>query len=466
MKDVVKLFQAVSKTSERRQALNEYQSSTPANEIKADRIAELSKALNEAENDLRAECKRLQDAEAAEVTEHRDLVSRISARNYVERALNDRAVTGAEAEYNKELGLDDRNTAPFAALLPTDEERADVATPVADAAIQHPQAAPVLRRVFRDTRVSFFGARMPSVASGEPVFPVMLQTNAPGGFPVTNDVADPIAGPVSAMAAGDTIESVAAAFSGFMVSPKRISGRYTWRMEDTAKLPIESILRADLREMMGWQLDFQVLNGGLSLDAVADVNAINPNYFAAASTGDAWRGFDASNARNFDGIRKSIPLPTGDGDSSINLVFDEGLKIVATGIDGLFANTYSDLRVLLGTDTYKRMTQVFQEDSARSLWEYLQAIGVNMEASGIIPDTGEAADAGEHPAHGTEKKQEAVMTSRGSDLVVPVWEGITMIRDPYTGAAKGETALTAHMLANMQFLRKDAWKRLHFQLKA
>lgn len=455
MKDVVNLFRLVSATSEARQALNEYQSQTPAAEIKADRIKELSDKLNDSEKAMRAECERLQTAAESEVTEKRELIERITLRHYVERALQDRHVEGAEAEYNKELGLDDRNTVPFAALLPSpeDEARADVTTPVAANAIQHPQAAPVLARVFRQTRVSFLGARMPSVASGEPVFPVMLQTNAPGGFPLQGAIASGAGGgPVSPMAGGEEIESVAAAFDGHMVSPKRISGRYTWRMEDIAKLPIEGILRSDLREMMGWQLDFQVLNGGLT--------APN-NFFSAAGHDEATGGLSTSNARNFSGIRANIAAPSGDGNSSVNLTFDEGLKVIATGIDGLFANTYGDIRVLLGTDTYKRMTQEFQEDSARSLWEYLSAIGVNMAASGIIPDVGTA-----NANTGPDKKQEAVMTSRGSDLVIPIWEGITMIRDPYTGAAKGETALTAHMLANMQFLREEAWRRLHFQLRA
>ena len=132
------------------------------------------------------------------------------------------------------------------------------------------------------------------------------------------------------------------------------------------------------------------------------------------------------------------------------------LGIFASGIDGLYANTYGDLRVLLGTETYKRMTQIFQADSARSIWEYMRALGVGMEASGIIPDVAD-------PTLSTNKVQEAIMTSRGSDLVIPVWEGISMIRDPYTGAAKGETALTAHMLANMTFVRKAAWKRIGFR---
>lgn len=455
MKALKQLMVLMTAASEARQALNDYQSNTPVGEIEPGRITELSGKFEDAEKAFRAECVRLQD-EPEEAPEVRDLSGRVSLRNYMEAAVRDRSVNGAEAEYNKERGLDDRNVIPWAALAPLPEDdRADAVTPVADSAIQHPQAAPVLGRVFRRTRVSFLGARMPSVASGEPVYPVMLDTNAASGFPIAanaelakaNNVA--VDGPVQAVAPGQTIESVAAAFEGHMVSPKRISGRYVWRMEDVAKMPVEGILRSDLREMMAWQLDFQVLIGGLHTKIGA-------------------REVNVSGSRNFEGIIHELPAAAGDGNSSTELTFEEGLKVAASGIDGLYANTYGDLRVLLGTDTYKLMTQKFQSggDGAifRSLWEYLRGIGVSMEASGIIPDRGGAAArvADEY----ADKKQGAVMTSRGSDLVVPIWEGITMIRDPYTGAAKGETALTAHMLANMQFLRTAAWKLVNFQLAA
>ena len=44
--------------------------------------------------------------------------------------------------------------------------------------------------------------------------------------------------------------------------------------------------------------------------------------------------------------------------------------------------------------------------------------------------------------------------------MVPVWQGITMIRDPYTDAGKAQVVLTAHMLFDFVFRRKDGWKDL------
>ena len=275
MKNILKLLAAVSVCRER---MNKYQTETKPDEIKPDKIAELAGNLTRAETELRTAIEKYEDR--PEPTERRELATQIELRNYMHAARKDRAVTGKEAEYNKELGLDDRNVIPWAALAPLPEEdRADTATTVADSAIQHPRAADVLRRVFRRTRVSFLGARMPSVTSGEPVYPVMKETRATGGFPI-----EAYPG-IGAFAPGEAVESAAAEFEGFMVSPKRISGRYTWRMEDDAKMPIESILRADLREMMGWQLDFQVLCGGLA------------NTLLIGGTAR-----DLSNARNFDGI--------------------------------------------------------------------------------------------------------------------------------------------------------------------
>ena len=438
-----KLAKALKAVSETRQALNEYQSSTgPDVEGRAEKVKELAGNLNAAEGKLNEAC--VSAIEHENTTEVRKLAEKIELRQYIGAAIADRAVTGAEAEYNKETGLDDRNVVPFAALLPNeDEERADSFLAPAAEAIQHPQAAPILRRVFKETRVMFLGARMPSVASGEPVFPIMTGVRDAVDTAVGTDKERHEGFAASMFAPGGEVESKAAEFTGIMVSPKRLSARYTWRIEDVAKLPIESLLRADLRMVMGWQLDNQVLNGDGAGANIAGI--IKPSVGATLA--------DKLGAVFADG---EIPKASGDGRQATALNGTNGIPVVGTGIDGVYANTFGKLRVLLGIATYKKMVEVRSQYTDRSAWEALRDLGVTMEASAIIeaPKTG-----------GADKDlQDAVLTSNGSDMVIPVWEGITMIRDPYSGAAKGETALTAHMLFNTAFLRKDAWKRINFKL--
>lgn len=439
MKNVLKLLAAVSVC---RENMNKYQTETKQDEIRAEKVAELNADLTRAETELRQAIEKYEDAPAPET---RDLSSRIELRNYVSGALTDKPVTGAEAELNKELGLDDRNVVPWEALAPRDEDevRADAATTADDAAIAHPRAAPILRRVFENTRVAFLGARMPSVASGEPVFPIMTG----GQIATSAEAADTVANEKSprTRSGASAIESQAATFTGKMVSPKRISGRYLFGIVDAAKLPIEDVLRADLREAMAWMLDWQVLRG---------------------------YGLDTSDRDDFIGLLsdETLAIPADDGAQAAQLTYANGFTPIATGIDGRYANTYNDLRVLVGTDTYKQFIVTFQEDTGRSFYEAIRAIGVSLGSSAIMPAKGTAGAlynvAASHAPVNPDGVQQALMTSRGSDAIIPIWQGVTLVRDPYTGAAKGQIALTAHMLANFELLRSDAWKRIAFKLDA
>ena len=46
--------------------------------------------------------------------------------------------------------------------------------------------------------------------------------------------------------------------------------------------------------------------------------------------------------------------------------------------------------------------------------------------------------------------------------VAPVWNSGRLIRDPYTGAAKGETALTLEFLWNFGLPRASNFKRIKY----
>ena len=50
------------------------------------------------------------------------------------------------------------------------------------------------------------------------------------------------------------------------------------------------------------------------------------------------------------------------------------------------------------------------------------------------------------------------MNAEPGAAVAPVWQGITMIRDPYTEAGEGRIQLTAHMLFDFVMRRTDGWE--------
>lgn len=398
------LFKLLSAISEKREALNKYIADT--SEPDAKRVKELREALDKSEAEFR---KAAAEAEAKPV-ESRHPVHRAELRGYMHAALRGDRFVGAEAEANKEMKLDDQTQVPWEAFMPREpEERADTATSVPAAAIGHPQQA-VLPRIFQRSRTSFLGMRMPMVSSGEPVYPVL--TGGTSG---------------EAKSAGDAVEADAATFTAVMVAPTRLSARYIWRMEDVARFPVEDALRSDMRMVMNDLLDEQVLNGN---GTAPNMNGLLRNH-AAGPLGAA-----ATEATTTD--------------------FNQVLTKHYNYVDGKAAGMVSDVRTLMGVETYVFLATLFQGASGEQLYSLLSRLGIRTAVWAGVPAKGTAGSAA--------NVQQAIQTRRPGDAVVPVWQGVTMIRDPYTGAAKAEVALTAHMLANFKLLRSDNWRKVGFKL--
>ena len=353
-----------------------------------------------------------------EPPEERQLRERIECRHYIGAALTGRRVEGAEAEYNAELGMPADGIMPWAALEPRQEERQDVATSPSDAVMGQPQME-TLRRVFERGNVGFLGVRTPSVPFGHPNFPVMT------------------GGATGASAAeGGTIDAEAATFTQETVEPTRLGARYLMRVEDMARFPaMENILRSDLRTVMTQLRDKQVLSGdgtGSNLTGIRKALESNPKKtdpamattISAGNTAAAWTAW---------------------------------LQELYGGVDGIYAGSVSGVRWLLHLDAYKRLGQLFKSaDVEASMMDYMGRIGVSSMASNFFPASATVDTITNVVLN--------VRTSKGDDAVAPVWEGINLIRDPYTGAAKGEVAITAFSLHGFKFLRTAGWKLVGMKL--
>ena len=431
----------LAEVSEKREALNNYLSSTRHPD--SAKVTELRGSLDAAEQAFRDSVN--EDTFEEDDATFRRVTDRIEIRNYMSAVLRGDRFTGAEAEVNRELGLSDMNVVPWEALDVRDEkddspgevyekkkysaaktaagmakakaygkaagkqkakaeaeERADAVTPLAASAIGHPQQQ-VLPRIFQKSRTAFMGIRMPMVASGEPVYPVIT------------------AGAVGdAKVAGAAIDAEAATFTGVMVSPTRLSARYLFRIEDAARFPVEDSLRADLRNVMNELYDTQVISGDGGADG--DMTGIITALGAAA-------------------VEATL--------TDFNQVITKHYSYV----DGKAAAEVSEVRTLMGMKTYEYLATLFQGASGEQIYALLNRLGIETAAyAGIAAPVANV--------------QQAIQTRRGTDAIAPVWQGITMIRDPYTGAAKGEVAITAHMLANFKFLRTDNWRKVAFKLAA
>ncbi len=334
-----------------------------------------------------------------------NLLERIELRSYMEAYSQGKSVGGAEKELNEGLGLDLDTQIPWEALAPEAraEDRTDDPTAITIGDWGKTINA-LLPRIFEKTDAGFLGISTPGVSSGTTTYPVMT-----GGTTA------------SMKAANAEIEADVATFSVVNVTPTRLSARYLWNMEGIASMGgmLETALRSDLRMVMGDQFDEQLING----------NGTSPNV---------------------SGLFQELTDPTN---PSAEATYDDYRTTATAELDGKMARTESDIRILMGLSTWKHARGKTNTDKQLDAIEAMTRLGASVQNSARIPDV-------------ASKRQDAILTFEPGAAVAPIWQGITMIRDPYTNAAKAQVALTAHMLFGFALKRKDGWKQIRFQVEA
>lgn len=350
--------------------------------------------------------------ETPEDREYRSLVNRSSFRNYIREAMDSKPVQGPEAELRSEvLGPNaELGRVPFEMLLPTAREvehRADAVTSIGASLTTAGSRATVIERVFTQSIAAGLGVAMPSVPVGEAVWPVMT------------------AGTTAAQKAKDAlIESVAATFALTTLSPVRLTARYLFRVEDMAAFPaLEETLRRDIRRELSDEMDDQIINGD-------------------------------GNAPNVEGLFDALTDAVAPG---AVVDFASYISTFATLVDGISAYGIGDIAGVIGSDTYGKVAGTFNNNGDESAADY-----VNGKSGGIRVTSRIAAQTAGKIQQGI-----AVRNSYpGTNAVAPVWNAFDLIRDPYSGAAKGQVSMTAIALWNFKVLREDAWKQIAFKLSA
>ena len=181
-----------------------------------------------------------------EGAEGRALIERVELRAYLCEAASGTAASGAAHELRAAVFGESARSGlvPWEALLPPrQEQRADAATS-APADVGASQAE-VLGRVFADTSAAYLGVEMPQVPVGEASYPVL----SAGANPST-------------VASGTVKDAEAATIGATVLSPRRLTARYLFGVEDAVRLRgMEEALRRDLAGALGEAMDDQILNG-------------------------------------------------------------------------------------------------------------------------------------------------------------------------------------------------------------
>ena len=322
--------------------------------------------------------------------ELRSVIDRANVGNIFEAALEHRATTGPEAELQAHFHLA-ANAIPLTML----ETRA--VTPAPGQVAQN-QAA-IIPGVFPQSCAAFLAIDMPTVAVGDAVYPV-LTTNADAGTPAENA----------------TQAETTGSFSANVLTPARIQASFFYSREDQARFSgMGEALRSNLSEALADKLDQEILAGGSGLLH----GTILPNHAAAAITSYA-------NYRS---------------------------ELAYGRVDGTFAGSVGDLKIVMGSATYGHAAAAFRSANAgdRAALEDLMQITGGVKVSAHVP------------AVSGNKQNVVIRLGSRRDFVAPIWEGVTLIPDEITKAASGQIVVTAVMLYSVKLLRADGFYKQQTQ---
>ena len=317
-----------------------------------------------------------------------DLRKRASVSEYIRQAVNGQPLDGACRELNDELKITAVRGQGGGILLPVEQLalRADVANTTTTAAdADETQRRPIFSRLFARGVMEAMGVRLDSVPVGLIEYPILSDATTPAQTAEGADAAD----------------TVAAQWNSETLKPKRLIAQYEFTAEAIMTVPgLDAALSADLQMSMTSQMNKEGLTGD--------------------GTGANVRGLDTA-----------ITFPN---DPSGVVNFADAVQFGLSAIDGLHAESESDISVVLGPATYRKVAGILQSGTTESAFDVLRRRGTTVLTSAHV-----AA-----PASNIQKGYiHAGRDMARGDSVAAVWPAIELIRDPYTKAASSKTIITA-----------------------
>ena len=308
--------------SEKRQKLNELLNKQDKNAEEYEELNQLSQRMQNLEVEMRAaitlegteqeqrETRAAHSDLDAEARDRLELRSRASLTNYIQRYMGGKLPQGAELELQQAARVDS---------IPMElwdvEQRADAVTSTpSSVGVNLDQIRPT---IFAKSVAPMLGIEMPRVESGT-YASATISTALTAGT----------------KAKSGAQEATAAAFTVTTATPKRVSARLSVTLEDVAAvgaMNFESVLRENLSLALSDALDVQALNGN-------------------------------GTAPNLTGIFKRLTDPSAPAAGIINWV--GFAKQVASGVDGLWANTIKDVCIVVNPETYRLAASTFQGSDA------------------------------------------------------------------------------------------------------
>ena len=340
--------------------------------------------------------------EDSEAKELREIRSKARLGGYVSAAMEMRAANGAESELNAAMGIAG-NRFPLEMLAP-------VETRATTTAESETTQRTWLDRLFAGTAASSVGVTMIAVEPGVSSHPL---TTAGAGFAMKE-------------------KGVAVADASWTVGiteakPKRGGVRALFSIEDSARLPgIEDALVRDLR--------------------MALTEGVDKAIFVGADGG-------TNNTADITGLT-TASITEVELTQANKVKWPETVQAFAGMLDGVHASVMEDLRIVASVGA-TRLWIGSQANSNRneSIAQIMRGNGLSWTSRGGIETNTVNDDFGAFIGRG-----------RGIEgaACACMWGAGELIRDPYSGASKGEVALTLNYLWDFQIPRTASFRRLKF----
>ena len=333
------------------------------------------------------------EAEAdAEGREMRSLIDGSNVGKIFDAALSGSPVDGETRELQEHFGLD-RNAVPLDLLR---EVRA--VTPGIDA---NTSVAETLQPVFASGAASFLEIPMPRVPVGARNYPVLTTRPTVGG-PHSDST---------------SVAETTGAFEANELKPERVQASFFYKRTDAARFgEMDSALREALSSALMEKHDYEILRGTYGLFSADDGSGSPVLADNTQGTTDSYQTYIS--------------------------------RLGFGRVDGRFAMTLNDLKVLVGAATYGHMGSVYTtpvyDNAANVLSNQLGGMRVSAHV----------------PAVASDKQNAIVRLGMRRDAVSPVWEGVHLIPDEITKAATGEIVITAVMLFAMRVLRVGGFAKI------
>ena len=358
-----------------------------------------------------------------EQRERLELRGRASVGRYLSAALKGRAPDGAEAELAAAAEVDGIPMELW--QYPEerrDEDRAITAAPTSGTGVNLDTLRPA---VFAPSIASKLQLDMPVVPSGG-------YSTATLGTGATAD----------AVAKSAAVPDTAATWTPQSTTPHRVGAALDLSLEDIASVgaaDFEAILRQHISLVLADEIDDQLINGdGMNDDLTGFFQRLTDPSDPAAGVA----------------------------------TFDTLVGVFADGIDGLWANTMSDVSIVSGPDTYKLSAKLFRDrviDTGQrggvslgdiTFADYAKAHTAGWWTNKRMPDTASNVQAAIMC-----RKGRSMMPSPMRIAVCPVWYGSISIDDIYTGAKKGERYFTLSvLLGDVILVQASAYAQVAFRV--